>query len=179
MKQGSKRFIAITLLLCFIAPVGLTYMVLKLKQWQVREEIEQQILVGMDKGELVELTFSLEDSKKLDWEHEREFEFEGQSYDIVESEVKGDSITYFVWWDKVETKIKHQLAELVSMAMNDDEQNQENQEKIDHLFKTLYYSSDFTGEAESFISKSIKLNFLSNRYLSLAWAPPVPPPLFI
>lgn len=154
-------------------------MVLRLKQWQVREEIEQQILMGMDKGELVELTFSLEDSKKLDWEHEREFEFEGQSYDIVESEVKGDSITYFVWWDKVETKIKHQLAELVSMAMNDDEQNQENQEKIDHLFKTLYYSSDFTGEAESFISKSIKLNFLGNRYLSLDWAPPVPPPLFI
>lgn len=179
MKQGSKRFIATTLLLCFMAPVGLTYMVLKLKQLQVREEIKQQILMGMDKGELVELTFSLEDSKKLDWEHEREFEFEGQSYDIVESEVKGDSITYFVWWDKVETKIKNQLAELVSMAMNDDQQNQDNQDRIDHLFKTLYYSTYFTGQTEAGIPKSTKHNFLDKRYLSLEWAPPVPPPLSI
>ena len=31
---------------------------LKLKQWKLREDIEHQILLGVDKGELIQLTFT-------------------------------------------------------------------------------------------------------------------------
>ena len=179
MRQRSKSLVALLLLLCFTAPIGLTYAVLKWKQWQVKENIEQQILIGMDKGELLELTFSIEDSKKLDWEHEREFVFEKQSYDVVESKIEGDSITYFVWWDKVETKIKHQMAELVSLAMNHDQQNQENQNRIENFFKTLYPSGLVLFQPETTEIVSINIDFIALNYCSPDWAPPVPPPLFI
>lgn len=163
--------------MCFIAPMGLTYAVLKMKQWQVREQVEQQILQGVDKGELVELTFTLEESEALKWEHDREFEYKGQSYDVVEKEVHGDSITYYVWWDKIETRIKSQLAELVAKALNHDEDQQQNQDELSQLLKNL-----LSNPRVDIVSPTVKENLRQySQYLpyysSLSWAPPVPPPL--
>lgn len=179
MKQRSRKISSFLLLMCFIAPLGFTFTILKVKQWQVREQIEREILQGMDKGELVQFTFSKAEAEALDWEHEREFMYNGQSYDVVEQEEVGDSVTYYVWWDKVETKIKNQLAELVAMAMNQDADQQQNQNQLEKLLKSLHYNGG-APEEQPFISVENNLfNEYINSYTSLRWAPPVPPPLFV
>lgn len=179
MTQRSRKISSFLLLLCFVAPLGLTFSILKVKQWQVREQIERDILQGIDKGELVQFTFSKLESEELDWEHEREFMFKGQSYDVVEQEIKGDSITYYVWWDKVETKIKNQLAELVAMAMNQDTEQQQNQNQLEKLFKSVYWASSSVETERILLREQSIVAPVFETYASLQWAPPVPPPLFV
>ena len=177
MTQRKRQISSIFLMLCFIAPIGLTYAVLKLKQWQVREQIEHEIMLGIDKGELLQLTFSKTDAADLEWEHDREFMFEGQSYDVVEKEETTDSITYHVWWDKVETKIKNQLAELVSKALNQDEKQQQNQNQLQDFFKTLFHSQSAEHPFEFSIVSNQNFWTTVSVYSSLSWSPPVPPPI--
>lgn len=167
------------MLLLFVAPLGLTFSILKVKQWQVREQIKQEILLGMDKGELVQFSFSKQESDELDWEHEREFMYNGQSYDVVEKEVKGDSITYYVWWDKVETRIKTQLAELVAIAMNSDGEQQSNQNQLDKLLKSVYWKNLTLELTNEEAEGTINVGPVLQQYNSLQWAPPVPPPLYV
>lgn len=163
--------------MCFIAPIGLTYAVLKMKQWQVRDQVEQQILQGVDKGELVELTFTMEESANLKWEHDREFEYKGQSYDVVEKEVYEDSVTYYVWWDKIETRIKSQLSELVAKALNQDEDQQQNQDELNQLLKNLIHFPKVNLESPKVQDLHRQYGQLFSFYKPLSWAPPVPPPL--
>lgn len=177
MAQQFRKIKALFLLMCFIAPMGLTYAVLKMKQWQVREQVEQQILQGVDKGELVELTFTLEESAGLKWEHDREFEYKGQSYDVVEKEVHEDSVTYYVWWDKIETRIKSQLADLVAKALNQDEDQQQNQDELSQLLKNLIKNAKVNINSPTVHDHKRQYGQFITFYDPLSWAPPVPPPL--
>ena len=177
MAQRSRQLTALLLLYCFIAPIGLTYAVLKLRQYRVREDVEHQILQGFDKGELLELKFTLAEARSLEWEHEGEFEYNGQSYDVVNQEILGDSIVYYVWWDKIETQIKNQLAQLVAQALNQDEEQQENQEELIQLLKDIYYQTHFNtlSHFDNYV-KSESRSYVQY-YISPDWAPPVPPPI--
>jgi len=177
MAQRSKQIKALLLLCCFIAPMGLTYAVLKLRQWKVREDVEQQILQGFDKGELLELQFTLEEAEALDWEHEGEFEYKGQSYDVVSQEVQGDNIIYYVWWDKIETQIKNQLAQLVSKALNQDEEQQENQNELIQLLKNICHNTEYSAFSNPINVEKVLFRSIEQHYSSLDWAPPVPPPI--
>ncbi len=56
----------------------------------VRGEVRRHIISGADKNGLVVLEFSkMETESLLRWEHSREFEYNGQMYDIVESWASG------------------------------------------------------------------------------------------
>lgn len=177
MTQRKRQISSILLMLCFIAPIGLTFAVLKMRQWQVREQIEHEILLGIDKGELLQLTFSKTEAADLEWEHEREFMFEGQSYDVVDKEETADSITYHVWWDKIETKIKNQLAELATMALDQDQQQQQNQNQLQNFFKTLFFDGTINLAYDFPIISQKNFSDINLDYISLSWSPPVPPPI--
>src|SRR5690606_39601506 len=88
-----KRLIAISLLFVLFAPVMTIYLYLQFEKSAVRREIKWKMIAGMDEEELVLLKFTKEETQtKLRWEHSKEFEYDGQMYDIVSKEVKGDSI---------------------------------------------------------------------------------------
>lgn len=94
----------------------------------------------LDREELALLKFSKEETEtRLKWKHSREFEYNGSMYDIVETEVREDSIIYWCWWDHKETKLNKQLAQLVSIALNGSPQNQNQKWQIQQIIKTLYY----------------------------------------
>ncbi|WP_305983003.1 hypothetical protein [Roseivirga thermotolerans] len=178
MATRTRQFISVALLMCFLAPLGLSYAMLKLKQWKLREDIEHQILLGVDKGELIQLTFTAEQAATLKWEHEREFEYQGQSYDVVEKEEFDGKIIYHVWWDKAETKIKYQLDRLVAMAMKHDPDQQHNQVQIERFLKGLYHSvivSDLPIGFGFHIHEAMQAPVF---YRSICWSPPVPPPIY-
>lgn len=176
--RKKRDYIAIALLLCLVAPIGVTYVALKVRKEQVREEVKATILAGVDRGELVLHKFLKSEVDDLvDWEHDREFKYQGQSYDVVEVEDHGDSVHYYTWWDKVETKLDNQLDELVANAMADDPERESNREELVQLFKSLYFSSTRVAEAYGDVLNNewrpSQTAFFDSRII----APPVPPPL--
>lgn len=173
-----KDYIAIALLLCLIAPVGVTFVALKVRKEQVREEVKATILAGVDRGELVLHKFLKSEVDDLvDWDHEREFKYKGQSYDVVEVENHGDSIYYYTWWDKVETKLNNQLDELVANAMADDPERRNNGEELVRLFKSLFISFHGIEGPTFFVSKIEWKPSPTEQFTPWELTPPVPPPL--
>ena len=83
--------------------------------------IEAQVHGLMEKDlpyeSLTYLAFSLKDSQtQLEWEHSREFEFEGNMYDVMGQEICGDTIGYWCWLDHKENRINKSWTARVSRS---------------------------------------------------------------
>ena len=165
------------LLLCLTAPFLGTYAWLQIEKRKVKKEIKWRIIDGMDKSELALLKFTKEKSEsKLRWEHSREFEYDGQMYDVVESRSTGDTTYYYCWWDNEETILNLQLSELVAKAMGKNPLNKEKQERLSNFLKNLYCqvkpdNNSFQDTANGFFALQIQLD-----YSSICFSPPTPPP---
>lgn len=83
--------------------------------------------------------FSVEDARlNLDWEHSREFEYKGEMYDVIHSETKGDSIWYWCYWDRKETKLRKELNVLLVNLMGPGQQNKNEGRQLNDFFKSLF-----------------------------------------
>lgn len=106
----------------------------------VRKQVKRQFLAGMNEEELVLLTFRASNLQaELRWEHSREFEYQGQMYDVVKSELKGDSMYFHCWPDHAESRLNQQIKDLVANVLNKHPQQQEHQKQLTHFFKSLYH----------------------------------------
>ena len=136
------RFKSIILFLVLVGPIGLTYTWLQYQKKQVKREIKWKIANDLDRDELTQLKFSAKEIKiKLRWKHSKEFEYNGEMYDIVTSESRGDSIIYWCWWDNKETQLNKHLTHLVLQTLNQNDQNQNQNWHIQNIIKTIYHSS--------------------------------------
>lgn len=165
------------LLLCFVAPVATTFLILKIQKKQIRKEVKWKMIAGIDKKELVLLKFTEnEKQSRLRWKHSKEFEFEGQMYDITDSKVAGDTTYYWCWWDYEETKLNKKLNDVVQLALGNNPDRQENHKRIQKFFKSLYFSELDNRKASIY---NVAVHLYSERpdfYKSMTSSPLIPPP---
>jgi hypothetical protein len=175
-----KRLLAIFLLLSLIAPLGGAYLGFRIEKTRVNKAVKRHIIAGVSKDELVEFKFLLSDtSTKLRWEHDREFEFEGKMYDIVERNNINDSVTYWCWCDNVETQLNKQYKTLVAKALGNNPQKTNSKKQLIEYLKTLYFTGAYKNQNTIYIS--VTDTFLDNYKLyddSWIKSPPGPPPKF-
>jgi hypothetical protein len=170
------KAIGIFLLICLVAPIVVTFTFLHYQKKQVRKEVKHQIIAGIDKSELVLLKFTEEESQsKLKWEHSREFEYNDQMYDIVETEIKWDTIYYWCWWDNKETKLNKQLDNLLANALENNPIKKDNQKRLTNFYKSLYCQQLPNWHWFSFQTEQMTTDYTSG-YLTIFYPPPVPPP---
>lgn len=171
------RLIGILLIFCLITPVGTSYLVLKNQKKKIKREVKWRMIAGINEDELVLLKFTDEEKRTLlKWKHSKEFEYQGEMYDIVKSITKRDTTYYWLWWDHEETKLNQQLTALVSMALGKNHKNNENKNRLLHFLKSL-----FCIEIEE-----IKITVLAKLYIphfyaliiyqSIVGSPAIPPP---
>jgi hypothetical protein len=136
-----KRGFVILFLLSLLVPPGATWLYLQCRKQQVKANVKAQLLAGAELPELVELKFALKDihnRKLLRWEHDGEFEYRRQMYDIVEQCIEGDSIRYLCYWDKLETKLNFQLDRLSALALGHAPDARDTLGKFIFILKSLY-----------------------------------------
>lgn len=173
-----KKLTGIFLIAIMLVPFTGTYLWFQYQKKLIRKEVKEKIINSIDRQALVILKFTkAEITKKLKWEHSKEFEYKDQMYDIVETKTEGDTITYWCWPDHKETKLNKKLKILITKALGNNQQNKENQKRCQNFYKSLYHPglSDFDGMFLLPRDNKIQIYFssvLSNIYLS----PPVPPP---
>ena len=143
-----------------------------------KREVKRQIIAGLDEGDLVTLKFKKSSIRsELKWKHSKEFEYQGEMYDIVKSIVRGDTIRYTCWWDNKETKLNKQLAHLMKDVIGSNPQNKENQKRLGSFYQKLFHDNT------SIYLEFCPINtinpycwFNNNFYSNNAPAPSVPPP---
>ncbi len=173
-----KSIITGLLLSCVLVdPVVATFTWLHYQKTIVKKEVNRQIIAGIDKDDLVLLKFSKEDAQtKLRWEHSKEFEYNHQMYDVVETMTLGDTIYYWCWWDREESKLNRQLEELAAQALVKDSKIREKLERLISCFKSLYctFSFNWNVSVPELLYKQFCL--FSYLYSSIIIQPPTPPP---
>jgi len=172
-----KRTISILLIITIISPLWFLYSIIQYEKYITKKEIKRFLVSKIDKNELVLLKFSIEETNtKLRWEHSKEFEYQGEMYDIVQKEIKSDSIYFWCWWDHEETKLNKQLESLVSQASGSHQQNRERSQRLNTFFNSLFinsfsYNNNFGNEFRSALFPRYIIDY-SSRYL----IPDTPPP---
>jgi len=138
---------SILLLLVLLAPVTGTYIIFKNRQYQVRKDIKRQIKRGVSESDLVLLKIpkEIEQNPNPSFKriHSKEFRYNGEMYDIVLQEAKGDTTWYWCIWDKEETALFAKLDELFARAWGKDPVNQSNNEKLFSFLKNLFTPPNF------------------------------------
>ncbi len=135
------------------------------------------VIEGIDKNDLVLLEFTRgQATKEIRWEHDREFEYNEQMYDVVEIIESGNAIYYWCWWDRDETELKKQLSELGKKVLNTDPQNNERHDHVDKFLKSLY-SVEKTDIQQILQPLAIILRRIDTDCPhSCFFSPPTPPP---
>ncbi|MCC6251572.1 MAG: hypothetical protein IT238_03815 [Bacteroidia bacterium] len=165
------------LLLSMVVPPTATLIIFKYQKKQIKKEIKRKMIAGIDKNELILLKFTeKENCTLLKWKHAKEFEYQKQMYDIVDSFVIRDTTYYYVWWDSAESSLYQQLNQLLAMSLGHNAQHKTNQDLVYFFFKTLYCNhNNQSNTTISFVIKdySSDLNF---SFANLSLHPITPPP---
>ncbi len=135
-----EKAITILLILVISAPAPIVLSFMQYQKKQIRREVKSLILKGVDKSELVLLKFSRETHESLRWEKDHEFEYKDEMYDVVEKEVRSDSIFYWCWWDKEETDLNKKRNDYTAQILGKDQQRNQKQEQLFQFFKQLYFA---------------------------------------
>ena len=131
----------------------------------------------LPESELTLLVFSRSEARSfLRWEHEREFEYRGQMYDISRSEEVGDSLYFWVWPDHAETALNRALAQVATGGRDFPGLPGGQAASLQQFFKTIYFY--FSRPATSFESVPLSESLSGNIFLptGITQSPPVPPP---
>jgi hypothetical protein len=140
-----NKFVSILFLLCFIAPVVTAVLVFHAERKSIRREVKWKMIAGLDDSELVLLRFHKDATKTdLRWKHSREFEYQGQMYDIVKTQESGDSIFYYCWWDYEETQLNRKLSSLVTMAWGSNPGHNHTRLRLLSFYVSLYFNTSLS-----------------------------------
>ncbi len=145
-------------LLALFTPFSATYLWLHIQKSRIKKEVKARFIAGIDKSELTHFTFSQSQLKTdLRWEHDREFEYKGEMYDVVETEMLGDSIHYICWHDKAETQLNRRLQTLIAKATSGSAEHRARETLCYHLLKSLVIEP--STESRLIISESTRTFF--------------------
>lgn len=146
-----KKYLSIFLIICLLIPFIGTYTRLQVEKYQVKRRIKWRLLQEMPRERLVLLKFTIQESQTvLHWEHSKEFEYQGEMYDVLSFKKLGDSIFYRCWKDTEETQIKQKIRRLVAQALSQNPQNRENHNQLRLWMESLWYMQAFRWQESSF-----------------------------
>jgi len=142
----------------------------------VRKEVKWKMIEALDRDELALIRISKKELNQLRWEHSKEFEYQDEMYDVVYEKETTDSLFYWCWWDHDETHLNRQLVALTKILLDSDTKRKESTSKIAFFFKSLFSETDDVHESVTSTIQKESLPGYSNSWISLALAPPIPPP---
>lgn len=173
------RILAILLLLVLLIPLAGGHLLFKLRQWQIKEQIEERMKSGIPQEELV--LVKIPDKWEEDGHprfqriEDHEFRYNKQMYDIVESEQQGDTTFYYCIQDDLETALYKKLAERTDRKMQHDPASQQQREHLTKLLTHLYFAEQplYLFYQQSFDNSQSHYSFTCKIWQE---APPSPPP---
>lgn len=142
-----------------------------------REEVKHQLLAGIDRQELVLLSFSTEEARQqIRWEEDREFEYQGRWYDVVEAQAQGDSLHYWCWLDQEETDLSHKIQQALRSNAHPNPEQATQEEAFLQFLKQLWLASSQASPIAAW-RPSHPIRPVVHARLSCHFiSPPAPPP---
>ena len=170
------KIVRVFLFLTLLVPYAGGICWFHLEKKQIRRELKQQMLSGINKDDLVFLKFATDElSRKVRWKHSREFEFEGEMFDVVEKLMVGDTTFFWCKWDHRETRLNQELDQLLARTLGRQHPDKHYLLTWKNFFSSLYCSK--VPAWFTFQPRDQQISFfLLNAKIPPVLSPPVPPP---
>ncbi|WP_421871218.1 hypothetical protein [Marinoscillum sp.] len=130
--------VATILLVALASPLLVGFVTTKIELAMVRKEVKHQMMAGISKEKLTLISTTPATANQLDWEHSREFAYQQEMYDVVYTEVMGDTTHYWCWKDDKESRLNQELARLLHQDSRQERQHKRSAQLL-VLYKSLYY----------------------------------------
>lgn len=152
------------------------FLVLKSQMLEVRDSVDRKYQEGFDEERIQTFRFTEKEIKEnLRWEHDREFEYKGQMYDVIERRTVDGLVELSVYADHEETELKIKMAHLLQGEL-DQEFCDDHRIRSDFHFQ-LFQSSSENWMANPYFVPLKKPDFNPSISLSsLQKSPRTPPP---
>ncbi len=175
-KGIKKRWTGALLLFSLCAPLLINGAWLQLTKAKIRKEVKQRIIEGISRDELQFLSFTTWQARQLlKWEHSNEFEYQGEMYDVVATEVCGDTVKYWCWWDNKESRLNKLMTAMLSDKWQNNPLKKENQKQLSQFLNGLFYQK-FQPHTVFYIPITNTINNRTDFYQSVLLMVDIPPP---
>lgn len=174
MRKWFSIFLVITLTTPFVGLFGW----FTIEKHMLRKEVKHQLMSITSNEDLKTFQFDYDDTLKLlTWEHEKEFEYKGEMYDIVRRSYSKGIVTYHVWWDHEETVLNQKLDRLTTSLFNTSPEKKRTSQQMYFFLLQLFISQNETAihpllntkRNESFTYQDLK----SRPFIDVSTPPPI------
>ena len=122
---------------------------LLIQKEQVRYAVKEQMKHQLPEENFQTLRFSTEEAEQvLEWEHAKEFKYQGAMYDVVEQTATQDSIVFKVWKDDDETAINRQIDAVVTSLFSQPDPAQQ-AHLLSYIKTMIHYQAQWTVKPQS------------------------------
>ncbi len=173
-----RKWLSILFVLSITAPFVGLFGWLSVEKQMLRKEVKHQLMSVTSNEELKTLQFEYDDTLKLlKWEHEKEFEYDGEMYDVVRRSYSTGKVTYHVWWDHEETVLNQKLDRLTTSLFNKSPEKKRTSQQLSFFLLQLFISQNETvihpllnvKRKEVFAYQDLK----SKRFIDVSTPPPI------
>jgi hypothetical protein len=113
----------------------------------------------------------------LEWEHDREFELSGEMYDVISSQIMGDSIIYQCLHDAKETSINKRILSFIRSYLKDEAGSDASLIVYSDIFKVLHPPiSSIVDEHTLMEMRSVFIGYDDSTNPQYFNQPSIPPP---
>lgn len=173
-----RSSLSVLLLLIFIYTQVGYFVFSKVERYQIRKKVKRKIAHQLDELELTKLTFDLtsKEYQSLEWEHEHEFKYKNEMYDVVKKTVQNNRIDLYCIEDNEENILNKKLENLIEIFLNHRPQK-DSIPILKKLIKNFYLKDLFRRDVPYFHAENTNEFELIQAYSDLVFIEiPVPPP---
>jgi hypothetical protein len=160
-----------------ILPFSGTMMFLHYEKGRAKRHIIE-VLKKKEKGEVINLTLQQYEFSSLRWEHEYEFEYKSEMYDLVSKETKDGVIVLQCIHDKKETSINKSIVKFIAGFLKSNPYHDQQLLAISDFTKQLAPITYITPKVISTFIELYNENVESKSLLFAHTDPFIPPPKY-
>lgn len=114
-------------------------LIFSIRQYQIREQVQQQILKDLPESSLQTFRLHPAELNRLVWNGPKEFFYQGEMYDLVRTERRGDSsVLLYCLPDTRETELFAMMESFISKRAGNDAQTMHTVKGWFELFSEIY-----------------------------------------
>jgi hypothetical protein len=163
-----RKILSILMIFIFSYSVIGFYLSFEIEHNQIHKEVQSRIIKSLPESQLAVIKIPFSDKKKIRWkEYGKEFNYEGNMYDVVRSEIRTDTTYYWCFSDEKETKLLVHFDQLIKDQTDHSRSKQiQKKQEVNYFLKEVSSGSFLTEKPMLFCNfssfyKSIVIDVLS------------------
>lgn len=144
MKKFGLGLMIFLLLLSVIGSINLASLSFELELSSIRKSVKHSIEMNLAPSDLLDFHFTIAelDSDLLKWEHKKEFEYQGQMYDVLAADTCENEVHYLCFADNEESLLRYGYKQKLADALAENTSSKDYLVHFQNFFSALVWQKE-------------------------------------